>query len=468
MPLTDAPTFDSHFAGCGGIDLGLERAGWTCAFQCEIDRQARGVLERHWPETPRWDDITTLRGEDVRRLKGTDRPATLMAGGFPCQDLSVAGRRDGLDGKRSRLFYEFDRLLTEIAPECLLLENVPGLLSSRRGADFAALLGHLTGFWPTVPRDGWRNAGVCFGPRYNVAWRVLDAQFIGVAQRRRRVFLVGHLRDRTFAARCLFEPEALPGDSPPRPGQRQEVAAAGEAVAAPSGRVAGPGGFAIPLLEVDGRLGAGTLSDGLGVGAPRKSPTWAAAFTERGITNPQEHSWIETGRPSPTLHSKGMHVIHDVAQPLRANRWGGSDSHGDQGDLVISIGGGSHPLWAYDLAQPLLNRRGDPGMVISIAGDSHPVFANDLAAPLVAEHGQNGMVLRGITVRELTMIERERLQAMPDNWTAFDAKGKRLSKTARQRLTGNSVATTVITWLGLRMKRVLGEIHAVAALPVAR
>lgn len=179
----------SLFSGIGGFDLGLERNGFDIRWQCEIDTNAQTVLRRHWPDATLYDDVTTLGG-DVERVD-------LICGGFPCQDLSVAGRRAGLAGERSGLFYEFMRIADECAPTWVLIENVPGLLSSNGGRDMGAVLGTLgdLGY-------GW-------------AYRVLDAQYFGVAQRRRRVFIVGCLGNPARAAQVLFEPESCSGDTPP-------------------------------------------------------------------------------------------------------------------------------------------------------------------------------------------------------------------------------------------------------------
>lgn len=193
-----ALTFGSLFAGIGGLDLGLERAGMRCAWQVEIDKYCQFVLSRHWPHAPRHGDITQLKGSELGAVD-------LLCGGFPCQDVSLAGRRAGLAGKRSGLFFEFARLIDELAPEWVIIENVPGLLSSNRGRDMGAVLG-------TLGELG-----------YGYAYRVLDAQFFGVPQRRRRVVIVGNSRDWAAPASVLFEPESLRGDSPPRREARSRI-----------------------------------------------------------------------------------------------------------------------------------------------------------------------------------------------------------------------------------------------------
>lgn len=192
--------FASLFAGIGGFDLGLERSGMECIAQVEWDKDCQKVLSRHWPTTPKHLDVTEVKGTDLGR-------PDLICGGWPCQDTSVAGGRAGLAGKRSGLFHEFMRLVAEISPTWVLAENVPGLLSSGDRRDMGTVLGALgeLGY-------GW-------------AYRVLDAQYLGVAQRRRRVFIVGCLGDPRRAAEVLFESESCEGHPAPRRETREEVAA---------------------------------------------------------------------------------------------------------------------------------------------------------------------------------------------------------------------------------------------------
>jgi len=184
------PTCGSLFAGIGGGDLGLERAGWDVVWQVELDPWRRKVLERHWPTALRWDDIRTMPYLDDPGWK-----VDLIIGGFPCQDLSVAGKRVGLKGERSGLFFDFMRVAAAIRPRWLIIENVPGLLSSHEGQDMGIVL-------ETISECG-----------YGVAWRVLDSQYFGVPQRRRRVYIVGHL-GAPCPSEILFEPEGGDGDTP--------------------------------------------------------------------------------------------------------------------------------------------------------------------------------------------------------------------------------------------------------------
>ena len=194
--------FVSLFAGVGGFDLGLERSGHTCIGQVEIDKHARSVLEKHWPDVPRWDDVQTAKGwADEIGLVGT---TDLVCGGFPCQDVSVAGKRAGIAGARSGLFFDALEFAVYVQAKTIILENVPGLLSSNEGRDFGVVISEMA------------NAG--YG---HIEWRVLDSQFFGVPQRRRRVFIVGSTTDRSGSP-ILIERESVRRDSQESQPQRQD------------------------------------------------------------------------------------------------------------------------------------------------------------------------------------------------------------------------------------------------------
>lgn len=162
-------THASFFSGAGGMDIGLERAGWQTVSFSEIEPYACAILAERWPDIPNLGDIAAV--DDVP-------PARLWTGGFPCQDLSVAGKRGGIDASRSGLAWAFLDLVERHRPEAFILENVPGLLSSNAGRDFGRLL---------------REVGDL---GYGWAYRLLDAQFFGVPQRRRRVFVLALDLDR--------------------------------------------------------------------------------------------------------------------------------------------------------------------------------------------------------------------------------------------------------------------------------
>jgi DNA (cytosine-5)-methyltransferase 1 len=182
------PTVLSLFSGVGGFDLGLERGGMRTVYQCEWDKHATNILNRHWPDVPKWGDVSTLTADTI--LAHTDT-VDVVAWGSPCQDLSVAGRRAGLEGARSGLFHEGIRIIRELReatngryPRVSVWENVAGALNSNKGADFGVILNEMAAAGALVQE-----------------WRLLDAQYFGVPQRRRRVFLVS-VFDPAIADRC--------------------------------------------------------------------------------------------------------------------------------------------------------------------------------------------------------------------------------------------------------------------------
>jgi DNA (cytosine-5)-methyltransferase 1 len=181
----------SLFAGVGGFDLAMERNGVDVVANVEIDKQCQQILAKHFPNAKQFSDITNVKGSDLIAA-GFEPSRGIITGGFPCQDLSVAGKRRGLAGERSGLFWEIARLIEETQTEWFILENVPGLLTSNKGRDFGVVVG-------TMADIG-----------YSLAWRVLDAQHFGVPQRRRRVFIVGRRTgDGLSAAEVLFKSEGL-------------------------------------------------------------------------------------------------------------------------------------------------------------------------------------------------------------------------------------------------------------------
>ena len=216
-------TFVSLFAGVGGFDLGLERSGHTCIGQVEIDKHAQKILKKHWPDVPLHDDVTTAI-EWAKEI-GLNEKVDIVCGGFPCQDVSVAGRRAGaVTGTRSGLFYDAIQFSQEVGAKTIILENVPGLLSSNQGRDFGTVL-------TTLADAGYRH----------IEWRILDSQYFGVPQRRRRVIIVGSVTDRS-ASPIFVEPKGLRGDTAPS-GKKRKVFA-----------------YATPIsLRKDGRDVASTL-----------------------------------------------------------------------------------------------------------------------------------------------------------------------------------------------------------------
>ena len=191
--------FGSVCSGIEAASVAWHPLGWKAAWLSEIEPFPCAVLAHHYPDVPNFGDMTKFQ-------EWADEPIDLLVGGTPCQSFSVAGLRQGLADPRGNLMLTFGAIAARYSPQWLVWENVPGVLSSNGGRDFGAFLGML---------------GEC---GYGFAYRVLDAQYFGVAQRRRRVFIVGHLGDWRRAAAVLFERESLSGHPAPSREAGEEVA----------------------------------------------------------------------------------------------------------------------------------------------------------------------------------------------------------------------------------------------------
>ncbi|MBK6871334.1 MAG: DNA cytosine methyltransferase [Kineosporiaceae bacterium] len=359
----------SLFAGVGGFDLALERNGVRVAASVEIDKQASTVLSRRFPNSVLFGDIKEVTGGQL--IQAGFRPeAGIITGGFPCQDLSVAGRREGLAGQRSGLFWHIVRLLGETQSRYFILENVPGLLSSRRGEDMGTVVATL----------------VELG--YSVSWRVLNAQYFGVPQRRRRVFIVGSLGAHW---RSPSEILALV------PGRRWYLAQSGGArkdIASPTaGSPRSPG---ILGSSIVGSLAA---RDFKGVGSQYVNEN-KVVVESASVVLP----------------------IHDQATRHAGKRGDKQDGKGNG----LGIGGAGDPMNTLT--------RGDRHAVASLAVSMHH-----------REGKANDEILVASTVRRLTPVECERLQGFPDGWTDGQADGHRYTQM------GNAVAVPVAEWVVSRL-----------------
>jgi DNA (cytosine-5)-methyltransferase 1 len=216
--------FLSMFSGIDAASVAWAPLGWRAAAFCEIEPFPSAVLAHHYPNVPNLGDVTKADLDAIG-------PLDLAVFGSPCQSYSVAGKRLGLDDPRGNLALFAGRIIYRKRPRWFTFENVPGLLSSDGGWDFgtilAAFAGYPSGSVFAPPSDGWGNAGVIVQANansYGLAWRILDAQYFGVPQRRRRVFVVGHLGDWRRAAAVLFERHSLSGHPAPRREKGQAIA----------------------------------------------------------------------------------------------------------------------------------------------------------------------------------------------------------------------------------------------------
>lgn len=412
--------FGSLFAGIGGFDLGLERAGMTCKWQVEKDERCISVLERHFPDAPRHDDVRTFNAKDAIRVG-------LIVGGFPCQDLSVAGARRGLAGERSGLFFEFIRIVSELAPRWVLIENVPGLLSSNQGRDMGAILGSLG------------HLG------YGFAYRVLDAQYFGLAQRRKRVFIVGCAGDARRACQVLFEPESMFRDSPPSRETGTRVAASltqgsGVNSNAPGRRREDDVNIALCL---NGKQRS--RYDG-------ESETFVSAplTVSPHADNESQESRLVVGALA--SHSKEHGHAMTTQQAAEAGQLIPFDT-----TQITSAGNYSNPGPGAP-CHPLASQQHPPAVAFRTSGNCGVMPQGDRTAALnTATDPCQQIVQHAMSVRRLMPIECERLQGFPDDWTRYDAAGNEISDSARYRMIGNAVAVPVAEWIGRQILKAESE-----------
>jgi len=440
----------SLFSGAGGMDLGLESAGHEIVGMCEIDQKARSVLARHWPDVPLHDDVTTF---ETGAWHGR---VDLVAGGSPCQDLSVAGNRRGLDGQRSGLFWHQCRIADSVAAPWFLWENVAGALSSNNGADFAAVLWGITGTLPAVPDGGWRSAGVCVGPKRTAVWRLLDAQYFGVPQRRRRIFVVAGPRN-LCGPEILLESEGLRGDSAPRSQKKEDVAStvaegiAGSLGTAHRNSLDSHGAY-IPVVQQSSNTDHPDLYSTLNASDSVKwgSNQWVdegKAILVEAFENNSNAGWREgvapiqaaggdLGGESETLvvNSTSAECFNGDAAfgwrsgvgPIRA---GNSDA-GGHGNVVVH--------------DQQLAFKEDPNGSVQLA-EQYPTLQAQSGA------GRQPQALTSSGVRRLTPRECERLMGWPDDWTRYDADGKEQADSHRYKQCGNGVVSSVAKWIGERL-----------------
>lgn len=463
----------SAFAGIEGFGLGLERAGgFEIAWSCEIDTDAQSVLRRWWPEVPLYDDVRTIHGKKTCPAGGCERcvaDVDVLCGGSPCQDWSVAGRRAGLAGSRSGLFFDFASLADSLTPRWLLFENVPGLLSAcscpgcarrrsaeededdetstgvlpgHRGRDFAIVLDELTGFHPGVPYGGWRSGGVCVGPKRTAVWRVLDARHFGVPQRRRRLVLCAAHGDSGAArSRCievLLEPDCLSGDSAPGAQAGQESAAGAGGCAGVDGISDVVGTGAVPDADrMSFTETTGTLRSNYGSGGADDTKAQAGLYVP-DVAPAVTSKWAKgTGGPA---GDETQNLVAELGESLALSvrgRSGGAQLEIEPDDIAPPLRTGSGGS-----SRPMIFQQNSRSEVRLIGGDGQ------IAGAVAAEPGvqQQNYLAAESRVRRLTPLECERLQGFPDDHTAG------LSDSARYRLLGNAFPVPVVKWVGRRLR----------------
>ena len=277
----------STFSGIEAASVAWDCLGWEQMAFCEIDQFPSAVLAERYPDVPNLGDMTKV---DWRNFAKRNGKPDLLVGGSPCQSFSIAGTRTGLNGA-SGLMWEYVRAVRELRPRWILWENVPGALSSTHGEDFRCLLEALDGIG------------------YGLAWRVLDAQFFGVAQRRRRVFLVGHFRERP-PVEVLSEPDGLQWDTPQSREKRKELAEA-------AGRGARCAGIAAGAGSIVGAPAVHSMHQNHGVSANDRCVAIQGSMIGRSDANGPQGSGIDDDGVCYTLNCTDRHGVLAFAQNTR-------------------------------------------------------------------------------------------------------------------------------------------------------
>ena len=381
----------NYLSVCSGVEaatVAWHDFGWKPVGFSEIDKFPSEVLAHHYPHVTNYGDMTKYKEWNI------NEPVDLLVGGTPCQSFSVAGLRKGLEDPRGNLALVFCGMLDHFRPKWFVWENVPGVLSSSGGRDFGSFLG-------AVAELG-----------YGFSYRVLDAQYFGVPQRRRRVFVVGHLGDWRPTAQVLFESDCLRRNTSPSKEKRQNI----------TGFTASSfGGY---------REGVGTLRQSggdLGGGSETLVTFDKQSNCEYG-TNPIASTINARDYKSATdlivyeNHAQDSRIKEVSVSPTVAAKWG--------------TGGGNVPI---AIQGNLIGRdKGGPeGIGVSEGKPMYTLTKTDI-------HG----VQTGKTVRRLTPIECERLQGFPDDYTNIKEK---CPDGHRYKAMGNSMAVPVMRWIGERI-----------------
>lgn len=398
---------------CSGIEaatVAWEPLGWKAAWFSEIEAFPSAVLAERWPEVVNLGDMTKIAAA-VRA--GEVQAPDVMVGGTPCQAFSIAGLRNGLADARGQLTLSYVELANAIDDKRIergeeeaifVWENVPGVLTSHDNA-FGCFLAGLAGESSELHPSGgkWTHSGCVYGPQRTIAWIVKDAQYFGVAQRRKRVFVVASARKGFDPGQVLFESEGVRRDTPPS----------------------------------------------------REPQTAVAALTARGVgTCGADDNQAQAG------HIIAECANGDISHTLKAEGFDGSEDGTGRGIPVIAFGGGN-TSGNIDVAACLTakGQRIDFDIeTFAVHGTQDPDTNRELAHTLGRNHGQENAISSGMLVRRLTPVECERLQGFPDNHTLISWRGKEATECPdgpRYRAIGNSMAVPVMRWIGERIAAAL-------------
>jgi DNA (cytosine-5)-methyltransferase 1 len=426
--------FGSVCSGIEAASVAWHPLGWEAAWLSEIEPFPCAVLKHHYPDVPNLGDMTKFKEWKI------ESNIDVLVGGTPCQSFSVAGLRKGLDDPRGNLMLTYLAIAKQHRPRWLVWENVPGVLSSADGRDFGSFLGGLA---------------IC---GYGFAYRVLDAQYFGVAQRRKRVFVVAYLGDWRPAAAVLFERHSLQGHPAP---SRQ----AGERIAPcvtngpPFSRTGNERVEAEAMVvmdcgvELSGPLSARDYKDAGTDGMNKNSAKMIPVIQETvGALCADSHPGGYSGQDAYTGRLIAQPIPFDTTQITSPQNGNNPKS----GDPCHPLAAGAHPpaivqsieyLSAYSI-------REDAKANTFSATELEVANALKALQPSPQSHHAQTFIAQKIAVRRLTCVECERLQGFPDHYTDIKPKGKPTSDGPRYKALGNSMAVPVMAWIGKRIQEV--------------
>ena len=414
-------------AGISASTVAWKPLGWQAAAYSEIEPAPRAVLAHHYPDVPLHGDFTTIRGDEYGAID-------LLVGGTPCQDFSVAGLRAGLDGDRGNLSLEFLRLADRSRPRWLVWENVPGVLSIDGGRAFGAILG------------GLGELG------YGFAYRVLDAQHFGVPQRRRRVFVVGHLGDHRRAGAVLFERHSLSGHPAPRrePGEGTTACAAF--------------GISSDCFDRSGEGASGSPGERSGLGIVEGASPALRAKRPNAVA----YGGGNTSGPIPVAAALAAHGCRQdfevetfITHALRGEGFDASEDGTGRGTPLVPVALRGHSDYGEGL--PSLRAKGGDAAGGSEAlvpigyrtsGNCGAWETGDRVDALTTGTDRTSSLVHTSAVRRLTPRECERLQGFPDDYTLVPYRRGMMADGPRYKALGNSMAVPVMRWIGERIAAV--------------
>lgn len=475
-----------YLSVCSGIEaasVAWAPLGFSPVAFAEVEPFPCAVLARHYPDVPNLGDMTMIDGSSLRGR------VHVLVGGTPCQSFSVAGLRRGLDDERGNLALEFARLADECNPAFIVWENVPGVLSDRGNA-FGCLLAALAGEnAPLLPPGGrWTDSGYVLGPGRTIAWRILDAQYFGLAQRRRRVFLVACPCGGADPRKVLFEFGGLRRDTPPSREKGQDIT---QALARSLG-TGGPddnraqGGFYVPQI-VEQAMSCKWAKGTSGPAGDEHHNLIAGPLNCRPYAdNVAQESRLALAVRTAQTSANGCGVAAGLSHTL----------DGANGQAILSFHGSQDPDVSKDVTHPLGRNQGRETCIAIQAGavrenpqsgpqgrgyrgdglaytlearaevqalavqqnQSGDIRQSDVAYTLGTNTSPSGrntpMIQTELRVRRLTPLECERLQGFPDHYTRIAWRGKSAENcpdAPRYKALGNSMAVPVMRWLGKRI-----------------